>query len=86
LGLFLQVFQKENVWSVYRKFGLFSPYCRLVGVCTFLVDPRGVMPAVPVGDGFFPVVSSEVAIRNRKRHRIIVDRLGGVIFQPLLLL
>jgi hypothetical protein len=33
----------------------------------------------PIGDGFFPVVSPEVATRNRKRRKIIHDRLRGRI-------
>jgi hypothetical protein len=31
----------------------------------------------PVGDGFFPVVSPEVATRNRKRRKVIHDRQRG---------
>jgi hypothetical protein len=61
----LRVFKK-------KMYGLFigNVVCFLLTagwlVFAFLVDPRGVMPAVPVGDGFFSVVSSEVAIRIGK--------------------
>jgi hypothetical protein len=33
----------------------------------------------PIGDGFFPIVSPEVATRNRKRRKVIHDRLRGRI-------
>ncbi|KAM0832056.1 hypothetical protein ACQ4PT_065142 [Festuca glaucescens] len=33
----------------------------------------------PIGDGFFPIVSAEVATRNRKRRKVIHDRQRGRI-------
>jgi UDP-galactopyranose mutase len=36
------------------------------------------VPVTPIGAGFFPIVSSEVAARNRKRRKIIQkNRLRG---------
>jgi hypothetical protein len=37
------------------------------------------VPVAPIGDGFFPLVSREVATKNRKRRKVIHDRLLGRI-------
>jgi hypothetical protein len=46
------------------------------------------MLVILIGDGFFPIVSREVAARNRKRRKVIHDRLcgripGADIFLPM---
>jgi hypothetical protein len=37
------------------------------------------LSAIPIGDGFFPIVSREVATRNRKRRKVTHDRWLGRI-------
>jgi hypothetical protein len=46
---------------------------------TFLMASMYVVPSVAIGDGFFPLVSRQVATRNRKRRKVIHDRLLGRI-------
>jgi hypothetical protein len=38
-----------------------------------------VASVIPIGDCFFPIVSPEVSSRNRKRRKVIHDRLRGRI-------
>jgi hypothetical protein len=59
----------------------FTPfYVLLPSFFVKFVDVFQILPFFTfVGDGFFPIVSREVATRNRKRRKVIHDRQCGRI-------